>query len=392
MLKLTNDQKTLIDEIVYWYKYDMDEDYVYTGAAGTGKTTVISYIIDELKLERDEVLYVAYTGKAASVLMQKGFDASTIHSAFFDIKSVPVVIDGKILKKNDRIIKKLSFVEKEFISPRIKLIVLDEWSMVNEQFRKVIYKFGIPVIASGDKYQLKPIFGESPFAKRVKFELKEITRQAKDSGIIQLATLLRKGEDLPIYYNFNNSAHVLNKKFLQNKHLLNADIILTSKNKTRDLFNDKVRSLKGSIGKLPNVGDKLVCRKNNWSMSLDGIPLVNGILGTVINPIRAHECDLKHGLYRIDFQPDYVDNMWEYYEALLCDYNYLIQPCGSKEIDKYNNGAKMEFAEAITVHLSQGSQYSNVVYWDEWMGDKELMNQLRYTAVTRATESVYMFI
>ena len=52
----------------------------------------------------------------------------------------------------------------------------------------------------------------------------------------------------------------------------------------------------------------------------------------------------------------------------------------------------MEFAEAITVHLSQGSQYGNVVYWDEWMGDKELMNQLRYTAVTRATESVYMFI
>lgn len=392
MFKLTNDQSNLIDEIVYWYKHDQDEDYVYTGAAGTGKTTVIPYIINELGLEQDEVLYVAYTGKAASVLMQKGFDASTIHSAFFDLVNKPLYVNGKVVKKNDRIVMVPKFVEKEYINSRIKLIVVDEWSMVNDEFKKVIYKFGIPVIASGDKYQLKPIFGESPFAKRVKFELKQITRQAEGSGIIQLATLLRKGEELPIYHNFNNTAHVMSKKFLKNKHLLNADIILTSKNKTRDTFNSKVRSLKGSTGKLPNVGDKLVCRKNNWSMSLNAIPLVNGILGTVINPIRLSECDLNKGYYRIDFKPDYVIDDYMYYEALLCDYDYLIKPCGSKEIDKYNDGVKMEFAEAITVHLSQGSQYPNVVYWDEWMGDREFMNQLRYTAVTRATNSVYMFI
>lgn len=392
MFKLTKDQELLIDDIVYWYKHDLDKDYVYTGAAGTGKTTVIPYIVNELKLEPDEVLYVAYTGKAASVLMQKGFDASTIHSAFFDMVEKPVYVDGKALIKNGRVVKKPKFIEKTAISSRVKLIVIDEWSMVNEEFQRVIYKFGIPVIASGDKYQLKPIFGESPFAKRVKFELKQITRQAEGSGIIQLATLLRKGEELPIYYNFNNTAHVLNKKFLRNRHLLNADIVLTSKNRTRDIFNNKIRDLKGSYGRLPNVGDKLVCRKNNWSMSLDGIPLVNGILGTVVNPIRLSECNLNKGLYRIDFKPDYITTDWDYYEALLCDYDYLNQPCGSKEVDKFNDGVKLEFAEAITVHLSQGSQYKNVVYWDEWMGDEKFMNQLRYTAVTRATDSVYMFI
>lgn len=392
MFKLTKDQDTLIDQVVYWYKHDMDEDFVYTGAAGTGKTTVIPYIINQLGLEEDEVLYVAYTGKAASVLMQKGFDASTIHSAFFEMQEKPFYVDGKVVTKNGRIVTKPKFVEREAISSRIKLIVIDEWSMVNEEFQKVIYKFGIPVIASGDKYQLKPIYGESPFVKRIKFELTQITRQAEGSGIIQLATLLRKGEELPRYHNFNNTAHVISKKFLRNHHLINADIILTSKNKTRDIFNSKVRELKGSTGKLPNVGDRMVCRRNNWSMSLDGIPLVNGILGNVVNPIRMSECDLHNNLYRMDFQPDYINDPWNYYEALLCDYEYLTQPCGSKEIDKYNDGAKMEFAEAITVHLSQGSQYGNVVYWDEWLGDKELMNQLRYTAVTRATDSVYMFI
>ena len=392
MFEWTPDQKELIYNVSYWYNYDMDADYVYTGAAGTGKTSVIPGIIKEIGLDPEEVLIVTYTGKAASVLMQKGFDASTIHSAFFDIREVPLIIDGKVAVKNGRVVKRPSFVEKEFINPRIKLIIVDEWSMVSEEYEKVIYKHGIPVLASGDRYQLKPIFGRSPFADRIKFELKTITRQAEGSGIIQLATLLRKGEELPVYRNFYNTAHVLSKKFLRNRHLRNADIVLTCKNKTRNIFNDQIRSLHGNTGKLPCVGDKLINRKNNWTMSLDGIPLVNGILGKVINPIRPEECNLRNGMYRVDFQPDYLDGTFEFYEALAADYDYLIQPCGKKEIDRYNTGAKLEFGEAITVHLSQGSQYKNVVYWDEWMGDRDTMNELRYTAVTRATDSVYMFI
>jgi exodeoxyribonuclease-5 len=174
--------------------------------------------------------------------------------------------------------------------------------------------------------------------------------------------------------------------------LLNADIVLTAKNKTRNMFNTKIRELHGSTGKLPCVGDKLVCRKNNWNMTLSGIPLVNGIIGKMVNPIRRDECNFAENIYRIDFQPDYINIPWEYYEALPCDYDYLTTPCGKKEINKYNYGAKMEFAEAITVHLSQGSQFGNVVYYDEWIGDRELMNQLRYTAITRATDKVYMFI
>ena len=90
MFELTNGQKELIYEISKWYRNDMSEDFVYSGPAGTGKTSVLPYIMKELELEPEEVLYVAFTGKASSVLMQKGFDASTIHSAFFDLKEVPL--------------------------------------------------------------------------------------------------------------------------------------------------------------------------------------------------------------------------------------------------------------------------------------------------------------
>ena len=391
MMELTNGQKELIHEIVSWYNNDLSEDYVYSGPAGTGKTTVIPYIINELNLEPDEVLYVAFTGKASSVLMQKGFDASTIHSAFFDLKEVPLRKDGHYVIKNGRIVNTMKFVEKEHISPRIKLIVIDEWSMVNEEFMKVIYKFNVPVIASGDKYQLRPIFGECPFADKIKYNLTEITRQSKHSGIVALATMLRNGEPLPTYYNFFNDARIMPKSFLKDKHLLNADIILTPKNKTRNMFNDKVRKLHNSKGKLPCVGDKLINRKNDWSKSLNNIPLVNGIIGKCIHPIRMDECNLARSIYRMDFQPDYVTDEYEYYEALKCDYDFLTEPCGEKEINIYNDGYKLEYAEAITVHLAQGSQYNNVLYWDEWVGDRQFMQQLRYTAVTRAVSKLYMF-
>lgn len=392
MFELTQGQKELIYEISRWYKYDLDEDFVYSGPAGTGKTSVLPFVMKELELEPEEVLYVAYTGKASSVLMQKGFDASTIHSAFFDLKETPVRKDGHLVMKNGRAVTTLKFVEKEMISPQIKLIVIDEWSMVSEEFKRVIYKFGIPVIASGDKYQLGPIYGKCPFADKIKYNLTEITRQGRDSGIVGLATLIREGKPLPHYHNFKNQAHIMSKSFATDKHLLNADIILTAKNKTRNMFNEKIRKLHGNSGKLPCVGDKLINRKNMYTKSLDGIPLVNGILGTCIHPIRRDECNLSKGIYRMDFKPDYVTDKYSYYEALKCDYDYLNEPCGQKEASIYNDGAKLEYGEAITVHLSQGSQYGNVVYWDEWIGDREFMQKIRYTAVTRATDRIIMFI
>ena len=389
MFELTDGQKELKNNIVKWYNNDLGPDFVYAGPAGTGKTSVLPYIVKELGLEPDEVLYCAFTGKAASILMQKGFDASTIHSAFFDLKEKPLYDKfGDKLKRNGRDVMGLKFVPKEILSPRIKLIIADEWSMINLDLAKVMYKFGIPIILSGDEYQLRPVFGESPFASKVQYRLTEITRQAKHSGIIVLATLIRKGKELPIYRNFYNTAYVLPKSMLSDRHLLNADIILTPKNKTRNIFNDKIRALKGHKGVLPEVGDKLINRKNNWSTSLEGIPLINGILGTCIHPIIMSECNLSQGIFRMDFQPDYTD---AYYEAIKCDYNFLKEPCGSKDVDLYNPGNKFEYAEAITVHLSQGSQYNNVVYYDEFVGDRSDMLKMRYTAITRAIDKVYMF-
>lgn len=384
-------QSECLKKIKKWHKSYTKQSFVFTGPAGTGKTSIVPMCIDEMGLYPHEVLFVAFTGKAASILMMKGFDAYTIHSAFFEMAEVPKIYDNNIVYKNGRMVKKLEFIKKHFIDPSIKLIWIEECGMVNKELADVIYSFDLPVVASGDNYQLPPVFGESPFFLDIDHQLWEITRQAEGNGIILLATRIREGKELRNYMNFNRDAYILSKKYLKKRHLLDADMVLTVKNSTRNVFNNKMRELKGSYGPLPNVGDRLVCRRNNRTMSLEGIPLTNGTIGKVVNPISRSDCNLKNGIYRIDFQPDYIDG-YSYYESMPCDYNFLKEPCGNKTVDKYNFGMKMEYAEAISVHLSQGSQYPNITYWDEWVGDKEYMKKVRYTAVTRAINKAFMFV
>lgn len=390
--KLTNGQYELINMISDWYmSSNSEQDFTYAGPAGTGKTSVIPHIMKNLGLRDDEVLFCAYTGKAASVLNQKGFNASTIHSSFFTPVTELVYKDNGKLAKNKygEPLHRVKFVEKDELDPKIKLIVVDEWSMINEKVSNVLFKFDIPVIASGDEYQLPPITGESPFKNKIKYRLTEITRQNSDSGIIKLATMIRNGYDLPKSANYNNQAIVTSKNNISDEDLLAADIILTTKNKTRNFFNDRIRKLHGCKNILPQVGDKLINRQNNWSMSLEDMPLINGTMGKCISPIISSECDLNNGLYRMDFKPDYADS--DYYEMILCDYEYLAQPCGNKTIDPTNIGNKFEYAEAITCHLSQGSEYDSVIYYDEWNKDREYLMRMRYTAITRAKERIIIY-
>lgn len=389
--ELNSGQFELVGEAVKWHHDSNSQIYTYSGFAGTGKTTVLPSIIKNTGLAYNEILFLAYTGKAASILCQKGFNAYTMHSSLFEVKDVPKLINGEPIIRNGRKILTPTFVPKESIDPHIKLIVIDEWSMVDEYMDSVLQKFGIPILASGDEDQLPPIFGISPYASRVQYRLTEIMRQAKDNGIVILATMIRTGQELPkIYYNIYNDAYILDKKLLTGEHLLKADMILCSKNKTRELFNNKIRDLHGSHGALPNPGDKLICRKNTRQYRLEGIPLINGTIGTCANPIQRSLCDFKNNIYTVDFQPDYCS--YDYYDNLKCDLGFLTQPCGDKDMDRFNPGVKLEYAEAITVHLSQGSQYNTVVYYDEPIGDYQFMKKLRYTAVTRAVNKFYMFI
>lgn len=164
-IELTNDQVTAIYKGETWYRSQTKQVFEISGPGGSGKSFLIMYLIEKLGLRLDQVLFVAYMGKACSRLIQAGLPAKTIHSAIYDYEKV-IARDkeGKIIYKENGKPKKIGkFVLKEKIGKGIKLIVLDEGSMVNEEIAKDLLSFDIPIIVLGDLNQLPPVFGNSFF-------------------------------------------------------------------------------------------------------------------------------------------------------------------------------------------------------------------------------------
>lgn len=146
MVALNQGQQEAADSIELWYNLGLEDKQIYTlaGYAGTGKTFLINYIINErLKLAPHDVAYIAPTGKAASVLIQRGAtNACTLHKLIYNRVEKEYVneINGKKV-----ISKKIEFVKKPSIK-KYKLIILDEVSMVDAKNMEDLISYGIPIL------------------------------------------------------------------------------------------------------------------------------------------------------------------------------------------------------------------------------------------------------
>ena len=129
--ELTADQKNADSLIKDWYYNSTRQVFVLAGYAGTGKSTLLKYSITEtLGLIPDQsVAFVTPTGKAATVLIRQGISATTLHRLIYQsiTQETEIEVNGKKIK-----IEKLSFKRRENIDKSIKLIVLDEASMVSD--------------------------------------------------------------------------------------------------------------------------------------------------------------------------------------------------------------------------------------------------------------------
>lgn len=116
------------------------------GYAGSGKSTLIKFIISALDVDPEtEVCYVAFTGKAATVLQQKGCpNATTAHKLLYKARMLP---NGKY---------KFTPKSNEELS-QYKVIVVDEVSMLPSAMWHLLLSHGIYIIAAGDPGQLPPI-------------------------------------------------------------------------------------------------------------------------------------------------------------------------------------------------------------------------------------------
>lgn len=392
-IDLNTDQVYALYDLENWWNTQNKQVIEVSGAAGTGKTTLIKYFIDRLELKMENVLFVAFMGKAAVQMARTGLPAKTIHSAIYDyVESIARDEDGKMIIKSNgkpKIIHR--FELKDHLSKKIKLIVVDEGSMVDPNIGRDLLSFNIPVVVLGDLNQLPPVFGDPFFLKEPDIILKQIMRQAENDPIVWLANQVLDGNELkPGVYG--NSA-VIRKSDITDFNLKKADMIITGTNKLRYNINQYMReSIKG-IKKLeyPHVNEKVICKKNNWGQSIgDNIYLMNGLTGFVDTIYR--ESYNKKSM-KMDFRPDFSKKI---FRGIEFDYKHMYSvPGTTNETDSnpYNFlYDKFEYGYAITTHSSQGSSWENILYFHEPFLSGDDNKKLLYTGITRASKSVVIVI
>lgn len=394
MSELTKSQKKGEELFHEWFKnkgFKKKPILRIGGVSGSGKSHFIKYVMDKYKLTVKNCLVVAYTGQAVNVLRQRGIKAKTIHSTFMEAKEVPLKVDGKVVKKRGIPLTTIKFVPVTSISSKIKLIIIDEASFLPEDLETLIAGFNVPILEMGDPIQLPPVVGKQCFnMDNIDLLFTDPVRQVKNSEIYDLATRIRNGDmiDVAKYHDevlFLKPQKTLEKTFYRYKPFFrHTNAIITATNKQRSVLTDLYRKeILKTESEYPIKGERLICRKNNWTLHLGEFPLTNGTIGTVMYDIPRSQIDRKNHTFYMDFKPNYIDG--DYYDNLLCDFEFLTGPFGSdKVIDKFNEGEKFEFAHAITTHLSQGAEFDSVLYVDSYRPNQEYMMRLRYTAVTRA--------
>lgn len=389
MIIFTPEQEKVIQEAINWFYNSSEQVFEISGGAGTGKSVVINEIIKRLKLYDWQYYSGAYTGTAAIVMRTKGLiNARTLHSIFYELVQ-KVVIDketGLPVMNSKLNTPKVYFdfvpIPVGSIQEEIKLIVIDEGYMVPDYMKNDILKHGIKVLVCGDAQQLPPVKANPAFLTGNNIHwLTQIMRQNQDNPIVYLANRAIQG--LPIHCGtYGNNAIVIESKDLNDQMLLNVGNILCGSNRSRDIFNRYIRKLLNRHDNIPEYGDRVICRKNDWTINIDNISLANGLQGYIVSPIGP---DVMHPksktLVSMSFLPDLLNIPFEY---LSVNYTYITSNHEDREKMKNNRfikGELFEYAYAITTHLSQGSEYNSGIFYEEYMGRDQ--NSLVYTGITR---------
>ena len=410
--RLTADQERAKNLITEWYLNTDDQFFVLSGYAGTGKTFLIDHVVkDVLKLKvGEEAVFVSPTGKAASILVKRGTPAGTVHSLIYmrDEDDFEVDENGEIIETD-----RLSFIKREKIDEKIKLIIIDEASMIATDMLRDLLSFNVKCLFSGDGAQLPPVNGVCPLMELIDYTMTEIVRQEQDNPIVKIATMAREGKTIP-FGNYGDKVCVLPRAAFRNDErkriFLKADQIICGLNRTRNALNAEIRAYKGidPKEKLPVEGEKLICTLNDWEKPLDekeNFFLVNGIIG--------YAQDVKEGYDKIatmEFRADFLENSVRsaFDIGIFADGKYahgygdraVTLADGSvvheddyarlfrKKSVAYEVIDRFEFAYAITCHKAQGSEFDFVVVFDESWAFQEEKNKWLYTAITRARDKL----
>ena len=345
-----------------------------------------------LNLDPKDVCYIAFTGKAASVLRHKGCpNAQTAHRLLYESRPQP---NGKFY-----------FKPRKMLERDYKLIVVDEISMLPMELWLLLLSHGIPIIACGDPFQLPPISKDTDnhVLDTPHIFLDEVMRQAQESEIIRLTMGIREYKSIPYYKG--KEVMVLKPEEAVSGVYTWADQIITATNAKRHEINNYMRAAAGR-GPEPEVGDKIIGLRNCWEITdVSGAnALVNGTIGYITNIEREN---ITYPIYSFPNPIPILRTSFDTQEdGMFCDVR--IDYKGLKEGTKFltpqqeyqiyrradlkgSEPIEFNYGYAITCHRAQGSQWNNVLVFEEHFPyKKEEHARWLYTACTRPAEKLVL--
>ena len=360
-----------------------------SGYAGSGKSTLVRFIIQALNVAEEDVCYATFTGKAAQVLLKKGNkNVRTLHKLLYQSFPRP---DG-------------SFYRKPVSDVPYRIVVVDEVSMAPKELMKLLFSYRCHVICLGDPFQLPPVDKDQDngLLANPHIFLDEIMRQAAESEIIQLTMAIRNGDPIP--YMDGKEVKVVPKASLTTGMMTWADQIICGTNATRISLNNQMRDILGRSGN-PQDGDKVIALRNEWNYQANNEdPLVNGTIGYIKNTFEDfvqlpyYLGGQRIHITRADFESDSGANFC----CLGMDTKMIMtgQKCvdwkTEYKINKNKNTMgilplEFTYGYAITCHKSQGSEWDKVLVIEEkFPFEKEEHARWLYTACTRASEKLVL--
>lgn len=367
-ITLTKGQEIGSKLINKWFTDQNEQLFKLGGYAGTGKTYMTQLVIEDLPIKPKEVAFCAFTGKASLVLiryLEGKYKVTTIHRLIYNM-------DYSI--GNYKIKDELK---------GIKLIVVDEASMVSLTLFNDLKGFGIPILAIGDHGQLEAIGEQANLMKNPDHCLDEIMRQNEGNPLIHLSTLAREGKKID-FQKYGDSCFVMPKSSVRVKDLVRADQVICGYNNTLQSLTPKMRAELGMKTSIPEIGDKIIFNRNNYKILNEGLNIYNGMIGYIVSePIRVFHLGVE--CWNMDI---HVDFMKKPFENLLVPVNEFLFRKSVLDTRIINDFVSVQYGNIITCHKAIGDQFDKVFVIDESFGDEPW--RWLYTAITRAKMSLIL--
>ncbi len=432
----------------FLFNPDAHSLFLLKGYAGTGKTTSISTIVNNLWQTGKKAVLLAPTGRAAKVIANYADrDAFTIHKKIYHPRRAKGGNVNFVLKKNTHT-NTIFFVDEASMIPE-KSSDQSNFASISLLQDLIDYVYGgikCKLVLIGDTAQLPPVkLIVSPalnfdtltldYNKEVtEIELTEVMRQQAHSGILQNATSLRNkiAEFQTDDFQFDNSqpdvVRLIDGYEIQDaiqdtyddSSIENTAIVVRS-NKRANQYNHQIRSkIRGQESDI-STGDLVMVVKNNYHWLDDHSEagfIANGDTCEVLEIFNRKElygfqfAEAKISMIDYPKQKPFevvlllntltantpsltYEESNKLYHEVAKDYAHLkskYKIFQSIKENKYFNALQIKFSYAMTCHKSQGGQWKNVFIEKPWLPEGQNMDYWRwlYTALTRAQEKVYL--